>query len=53
MIYLTDKKIITESQMNEMVPLSSSGLLVTELNLKPRSSNSKLWFFSLYQTINS
>lgn len=39
--------------MDEMTTLTSPGLLGAELNLKPRSSNSKFWFFPLYHTINS
>ena len=44
MLYIT-YKIITELQMDEMIHLSSSAFLVTELNLKSRSSNSKLFLF--------
>ena len=43
MFYLT-YKIITEFQMDEMIHLSSA-FLVAELNLKCRSSNSKLFLF--------
>lgn len=41
-----------EFQMDEMVSLSSPGLLWAELNFKLRSSNSEFWFFAFYHTIN-
>lgn len=37
--------------MDEMIPLASPSLFVEEFNLKPKSSNSKFWFFPLYHTI--